>query len=817
MVLVFGLILIGFALGVVVVVAVEALGVLWIIKFIGNQIKKRVESKCLVGGREIDTRESLNSSLMKQGVVWILEADKITKVLLDRTSREQKRKKDFVEVSPVKKYGKITDQSLILTEPDGLYTTIQLKGCMVEAVSAASLSSKKWAKKLPIKVESKTSAIYNGSKIFYIYLETSWEKESWCKALRLASCDQNEKLKWFSQLHEEFHSYMISLNAEYSSFMKPSVGSSVEAIDRASKPDSAPSKVRQFLKKLSRKTSRVGLDNKSNGSSLSGREEKKNSEKPHACKDSVLSVSLMKPSSAKHYKSSAEDNASPFSSKKYSSESQSHFCAVDSDEKIGIDEGTLCWNLLISRFFFDAKGSAELKRFFQAKIQKQLSSMRTPSYIGEVVLTEFSTGNIPPCITGVRVLPLEMSEVWTLEADIEYAGGALLEIETRLEVGELDLHKEIEDSNPDSSNVGDVPADLLEGFEYLGKQLNLTEGSSDLHEPKEDGDANIDLSKSFRRSSSSSSTGSRWKSMLNSVAKHVSQVPLSLAVRVASLRGTLRIYIKPPPSDQLWFAFTSMPDMDFNLESFIGDHKITNGHAASFLVKLLKIGIRENIVLPNCECICIPFMQAEQDDWVPFNVAPFIWPNQTSGIETSNLMGASARSSTDNPEHDQQKQKSAEFNQEPANKSIDARRVPSSSFRKADSVEELTTLFLEDKERPQETIDLKEPVLSSIEEVKPQETKDSREPRQLLLQNVRSQDIREHKMEDSSSSSTPRMSGTLLERQHSMDETRPKKMGRKEKMHILRRKMSEKFEEKKRHIGEKSKHFVDKMRGPRES
>lgn len=223
-----------------------------------------------------------------------------------------------------------------------------------------SLSNGDWLyreKKLPIKVESKTSAIYNGRKIFYIYLETSWDKESWCIALRLASCDQNEKLKWFTQLHEEFHSYLTSLNAEYYSSMNPSVGSSVEAIDRASKTDNGHFKVHHILKKLSRKASRVGLDNKSTWSSLPGRrEENKNIEKLYASKPALV----------KHYKSSSEGNIPPLFSNQYCSESQS---AVDSDEKIGIDEGTLCLNLLISRLFFDAKGSTELKRLVQAKIQ----------------------------------------------------------------------------------------------------------------------------------------------------------------------------------------------------------------------------------------------------------------------------------------------------------------------------------------------------------------------------------------------------------------------------------------------------------------
>jgi hypothetical protein len=66
-------------------------------------------------------------------------------------------------------------------------------------------------------------------------------------------------------------------------------------------------------------------------------------------------------------------------------------------------------------------------------------------------------------------------------------------------------------------------------------------------------------------------------------------VPLSLSIRVASLRGTVRLHIKPPPSDQLWFGFTSMPDVEFELESSVGEHKITSGQVASFLINKFKV------------------------------------------------------------------------------------------------------------------------------------------------------------------------------------------------------------------------------------
>jgi len=68
-----------------------------------------------------------------------------------------------------------------------------------------------------------------------------------------------------------------------------------------------------------------------------------------------------------------------------------------------------------------------------------------------------------------------------------------------------------------------------------------------------------------------------------------SKVPLALWINVASLRGTLRVQIKPPPSDQLWFGFTSMPEIDVHLESSVGDHKVTSGHIASFLINRFKV------------------------------------------------------------------------------------------------------------------------------------------------------------------------------------------------------------------------------------
>lgn len=229
------------------------------------------------------------------------------------------------------------------------------------------------AKRFPIRLENKVSAIYKESKTLYIYLETSWEKESWCRALRLGSCDDKSTLERFVKLQKQFRSYLTSLNAGYPSFMKPSAGFyAADSVDRAPKIEGSSSKVRTLWKKLAKRASKGGVENKSTWISSSVHGERKISEKFHPYQDLVQGISLSKiapPADA--FKDSMGDTSSTSSTLTHSG-SQSQISGVsdaDFDERFCIDEGTLCWNLLISRLFFDAKGNAEMKRSLQARIQ----------------------------------------------------------------------------------------------------------------------------------------------------------------------------------------------------------------------------------------------------------------------------------------------------------------------------------------------------------------------------------------------------------------------------------------------------------------
>ncbi|XP_057787725.1 uncharacterized protein LOC131004972 [Salvia miltiorrhiza] len=790
------LLVLAFIIGAITVVAIEAVALWVLIQRLNSKVVQEDNKSKTAGPSAFDL--SVTPSLYdKQGTLWVLEPDKIPKSRLEeKVQTEQRRKREILEVTPVRKNARVRDHYLTLMETDVPSVEISLRGCTIVAVSATDLPSRKWAKRYPIKVESKDLAIYKGSKIIYLYLETSWEKESWCKVLRLASCEDGEKNAWFSKLSMEFQYYLASLNAGYPSFMKPSGGVNSELTERSVKFDGSSSKVRQFLKKLAKRASKSGHDYKPSGPSISGHEERKFSSKSYSSQDMVMpngsakadtsgklpSVYFVDTSMAPSVSASTEQGSGSHSSGLSEADSK------ESKDK-HIDEGTLCLNMVISRLFFDAKNNFQLKSSLHTRIQRALSNMRIPSYIGEITCTAVDPGTLPPRILAMRVLPSDMNEVWSLEIDVEYLGGMVLDIETRLELQELEFEEEKTRLNGNSD--GEVASDLLEGFEYLGEQLKLREETMD------EGYHDRDDTDNPRSSGSAPSQGSRWKSILHSITKQVSQVPLSLGIRISSICGTIRVCMKPPPSDQIWFGFTSMPDIQFNLESFVGDHKITNARLALFLISRVKAAIRETLVLPNNESIGLPWMLAEKDDWVPRKAAPFMWykNNQDSASNNSKREAPSfqpAGESAHNVESSHGNSTRSELDYE-MSKIVGP--IPEGTGELVGPRVSSSSSMDESISNSSSCQDLRAPLLK--DEKMPESTTRSIEPRQ-----------------DSRVLSPSRFQTKEQIQKADDDDMNQKRIGPKERMRGLGKKMGEKLEVKRRHFEEKGRSFVERMRGP---
>ncbi|CAD5197011.1 unnamed protein product [Musa acuminata subsp. malaccensis] len=563
-----------------------------------------------------DDERSLPAECNKQGIVWVLEAAKAAEVGGDGGSQATGTKEEagvveIVEVYPVLKHAKIKNHKLILTDPDDSRTaTIELLDCAVFAVSASDRETRKWANRYPIKLESMNADIYQGSRTCYVYLDTSWEKESWCKALRFASCPDKQKLKTYAKLREDFQRYVASVPEHLSPQkpLKPHCDPSIKTTKFQK-----TTRIRHLLNRFSKGVS------KNNGIITPSLGKKKVDDRVIARNGVILMNEFLNASSPEKSSSCSSDLVRSGSLPPL----YSGLHNAASDDKINRDDTAFFWNLVLSRLFFDVKRSAVVNNCIKTQFQRTLSNMRFPSFLGRVECSGLDIGDLPPYIHNVKVVSKDMNEVLTAEIDTEYSGG----ITFAFEVGQLGCRGSSMDSNLELESGSEMALLHSEGLQNNGEQMSVLDSSGD-GEEREEKEKKIDEPEQPQSSNWRSVWLSTWNSVKNSVADQVSQVPLSLSVRISSLSGTIRLHIKPSPSDQLWFGFTSMPEMDWSFESSVGEQRINIGAFTSMFKNLFENAIRGSLVFPNCECLCVPWMLDEKDNWIPVTEAPFKWINQ---------------------------------------------------------------------------------------------------------------------------------------------------------------------------------------------
>lgn len=260
-----------------------------------------------------------------------------------------------------------------------------------------------------------------------------------------------------------------------------------------------------------------------------------------------------------------------------------------------------------------------------------------------------------------------------------------------------------------------------------------------------------------------------------------------------------------------------MPDIDIHLNSSIGDHKISSGHLLLFITSRIKAAIREAVVIPNCENVCVPWMLAEKDDWIPLKDAPYICIHNKSACN-ARKQEADRRNTSSNAESEQDRLNRVGWATQKS-KSLDPHSLYSvpnvqHNFRSLTTSPERA--HLKSKKHYGETLKRKS---SDPQEYLSVHSGPAELHAPLLNHN---EQLGSHWMstEENLQSYIPSPSHLLsmLEERNSYreDDMKPKKTGTKARMLGLRKKMGEKLEEKKRHIEEKGRHLVTRMRSHKE-
>ena len=78
----------------------------------------------------------------------------------------------------------------------------------------------------------------------------------------------------------------------------------------------------------------------------------------------------------------------------------------------------------------------------------------------------------------------------------------------------------------------------------------------------------------------------------------VREVDLVLAVVVKKLEGQLLVRLKPPPSNRIWIAFESMPQLELSIEPIVSSRQITYNIILRAIESKIREVVAETIVLP---------------------------------------------------------------------------------------------------------------------------------------------------------------------------------------------------------------------------
>lgn len=594
-----------------------------------------------------------------KGEIWVaalpasvLKKDNIKIVALRVTSKDTWRRKeisdDCVEICPSRRHACLENNILALTSENGIEKRIEMRGCKVLSVSGGKEESRKWAKKYPIQLES----FDQESSVWLLYLETSWAKETWCQVLRAAAESTSwtsEKGNLYTTHKRDFHKYCAEVEEGYPAFAK-GFGSKTKRLFEDEKGakidrDAGPglSKKQKFWRRVTKKGS-VKV-NATTSKEVTETEDSSTgvlmAKSPNRQDDLSESQFLSEGSLGNESTGSSSFRSNLESVWLESTNSMPDLVKSIDDGVLQqdvptttLDQGTMCWNIICSRLFFDGYHSSRFQEACHKFIQKQFAKIVTPAYMGNINCTKLELGSKPPMFHSMQVNPKHSDYIWSFDAVVEYSGDAQIKIDTHLDVRDSVSQENVVNQSLEPTLAGAAAADMLR------KGLETVMVNSDGSVVRV-----ADTEAGVSGSEKAQSSKGRLKAMLARVADQVSSIPITMSLKLVSLKGTLRIQIKPPPTDRIWFCFTSKPTVQLEPAPFIGDRKITTGLVINFITNRIMMLIQDTLVLPNCEGIWVPWMISDAGDWLPVTARPVPWSPLDPHEETQPPKDVRVRSS----------------------------------------------------------------------------------------------------------------------------------------------------------------------------
>jgi hypothetical protein len=276
-------------------------------------------------------------------------------------------------------------------------------------------------------------------------------------------------------------------------------------------------------------------------------------------------------------------------------------------------------NLMTCRLFYDFCRDEFFCNMVKAKIQNKLASMHMPYFIEDLELSKFEIGTKIPKIQKIYTPTVDDWGIW-FDVEIHYEGCIRLVLETKADLMKL---KDNPDPITTSSKSGDSASSLLSSMQkVVGHYSDEEVAESPETSPDEDYGSKV----KYHEPTTKEKTGQKILNFVDKFAhskifkaathlkpikkamEEVSSTRLVLNVEITSLDGTLSINLPPPPSDRLWYAFRSPPQMSIKAVPQVGDRSVAFSTVSDWIVQKIRLVLEKNLVLPNMDDIRIPVL-----------------------------------------------------------------------------------------------------------------------------------------------------------------------------------------------------------------
>nr|CAB3515735.1 unnamed protein product [Spodoptera littoralis] len=303
-------------------------------------------------------------------------------------------------------------------------------------------------------------------------------------------------------------------------------------------------------------------------------------------------------------------------------------------------------NTILARIMYDLMRDPEILSKLQDKIQRKLNTLKLPSFMSPLVVTELSLSGACPMVE--RVLPpaCDAQGVW-LDADLRYDGGAFIAILTQINLLKLKeknitLEEQLmatsdtgleSDLQTDNASVGysSQALRLMKPAIYDSEVEDSAESSSDDESPPvQPVDSNETLIGSEYGSLNNAPEGTSSKKkflrMVDKIATNkyfqqvtdykyvkramegLSNTDIKLHLEVHALEGRLALNLPPPPHDRLWIGFRSNPQLLVKARPAVGARTLRFAHITNWIEQKLSKEFEKILVLPNMEDIIVDVM-----------------------------------------------------------------------------------------------------------------------------------------------------------------------------------------------------------------